>query len=349
MANYNVGNIEIGIISNSSEGLKGIDRTIEKLKRFKEIDKNLQNVFLRVNQLANGFKKLEKLKIDNLNGQIDNVVEATKKLSNGLSDIQNASSILQAGTALNKVTNAFRQLNNMQNFDFKKIYQSFSQLSRIIAPFLQQLKESEGALYSFSIILHDLKTKTIEKAQKEVKKLNTELDNSSNKGKKTKTTLEKAFSLGKLYVFFNYTRKISRALASTVTMAMNFNETLNKFQVAMGNNYDRALTFVNNLTYAFNLSTESIMNYQSTFKNMLSSLGKLSEDTSYQLSETLTRMALDYASLFNVQVDTAMNQFQQVLAGQINKPCLAHKGLCEELTTLKMGTLNDNNIQYCWA
>ena len=317
MANYNVGNIEIGIVSNSSEGLKGIDKTIEKLKRFKEIDKNLQNVFLRVNQLANGFKKLEKLKIDNLNVQIDRVVEATKRLANGLGDVQTNSSMLQAGTALNKVTNAFRQLNNMQNFDFKKLYQSFNQLNRIIAPFLQQLKESEGALYSFSIILHDLKTKTIEKAQKEVKKLNQELDNSSNKGKTTKTTLDKAFSLGKLYVFFNYTRKITRALASTVTMAMDFNETLNKFQVAMGNNYDRALTFVNQLTYAFNLSTESIMNYQATFKNMLSSLGTLSEDASYELSETLTRMSLDYASLFNVQVGTAMNQFQQVLAGQI--------------------------------
>ena len=331
MANYNVGNIEIGVVTNSSEGLKGIDKTIEKLKRFKEIDKNLQNVFLRVNQLANGFKKLEKLKIDRLNTQIDSVVGATTRLAKGLDKIKVSGSILQTGTALNKVTNAFRQLNNMQNFDFRKLYQSFSQLNRIISPFLDKLKESEGALQSFSIILQKIRLPK------------------RDSGGGRKSPFDKMFSLGKLYVFFNYTRKINRALASTVTMAMDFNETLNKFQVAMGNNYDRALTFVNQLTYAFNLSTESIMNYQATFKNMLSSLGTLSEDASYELSETLTRMSLDYASLFNVQVGTAMNQFQQVLAGQINKPCLAHKGLCEELTTLKMGTLNDNNIQYCWV
>ena len=315
MANYNVGNIEIGIVSNSSEGLKGIDKTIEKLKKFKEIDKNLQQVFLRVNQLANAFVKIKDIKLGDFRGQLQGITEATKNMVNGLNSLKVDSTFLDMTTSLNKVTNAFRQLNNMKDFDFKKMYESFSQLNRIIAPFLKQIKESEGALYSFSIILHDLKTKTIQNATKEFKTLNKTLDDTDKKTQKT--SFDKMFSLGKLYVFFNYTRKLTRALASTVTMAMDFNETVNKFQVAMGDNYSQALTFVNKLTYAFNLSTESIMNYQATFKNMLSSLGTLSEDASYELSETLTRMSLDYASLFNVQVGTAMSQFQQVLAGQI--------------------------------
>ena len=50
MAQYNVGNIEIGVISNSKQALSGIDKTLAKLQEFKVIDKNLQNIFLRINQ-----------------------------------------------------------------------------------------------------------------------------------------------------------------------------------------------------------------------------------------------------------------------------------------------------------
>ena len=87
MANYNVGNIEIGIVSNSSEGLKGIDKTIEKLKKFKEIDKNLQQVFLRVNQLANAFVKIKDIKLGDFRGQLQGITEATKNMVNGLNSL----------------------------------------------------------------------------------------------------------------------------------------------------------------------------------------------------------------------------------------------------------------------
>jgi phage-related protein len=54
-----------------------------------------------------------------------------------------------------------------------------------------------------------------------------------------------------------------------------------------------------------------------TFKNMLDALGDLETGVSYELSESLTQMAIDYASLFNVSIDRAMQQFQSVLSGQI--------------------------------
>lgn len=156
----------------------------------------------------------------------------------------------------------------------------------------------------------DNANKTLDKAGKNIEKI------SKSSGKASKH-IGKMFSLGKLYFWLNYTKKIADNITNMVTSAINFDETLNKYQVAMGTNYEQGLKFVNDFTKAFNLSTESIMNYQATFKNMLDALGDLSTNTTYQLSETLTRMAVDYSSLFNVQIEKSMEQFQAVLAGNI--------------------------------
>ena len=152
--------------------------------------------------------------------------------------------------------------------------------------------------------------KTLDKTSENVEKISKSSSNASKH-------LGKMFSLGKLYFWLNYTKRIADNITNMVTSAINFDETLNKYQVAMGTNYEQGLKFVNDFTKAFNLSTESIMNYQATFKNMLDALGDLSTDTTYQLSETLTRMAVDYSSLFNVQIEKSMEQFQAVLAGNI--------------------------------
>lgn len=159
--------------------------------------------------------------------------------------------------------------------------------------------------------------KAVPKANKELTKTNDKVKNLKKNADKTSSSFKNMFSLGRIYFWLNYTKRIGTGLANIANNAIAYNETLNKFQVSMGNNYDQALKFVNSITKAFNLSSESIMNYQSTFKNMLDALGDLSADTTYQLSETLTRMAIDYASLFNVSIDRAMSQFQSVLSGQI--------------------------------
>lgn len=293
MANYNVGNIEIGILSKNNNSLDEIDQTIAKLQKFKAIDKDLQNVFSSINKLSNGFKKLANFKVN----------------------------------------------------DFDSIETNFSKINSAVDPFLKNIKQSETSLVALAKVLGNLKVTNITRASSELKKLGNKAEEAHDKIKKI--DLSTIFNRGKMIYFFNISKRYFLAIRNMLLSAVNFNETLNKFQVSMGSYYDKSLKFVNDITKAFNISTESIMDYMSTFKNMLSALGNLSEDTSYQLSETLTRMALDYASLFNVEVTKAMNQFQAVLSGQINKPCLARKGLREKLTTLING--KSKRQLYSWA
>ena len=62
---------------------------------------------------------------------------------------------------------------------------------------------------------------------------------------------------------------------------------------------------------------DEMMNYQATFKNILSGMGTMSTEMTEQISESLVKMGLDYSSLFNVKQGTAMSKFQSALTGSI--------------------------------
>ena len=133
----------------------------------------------------------------------------------------------------------------------------------------------------------------------------------------TKKALSIGSLLGKLYFIRNYTKQIGRGIANLVQNAIDYTETLNLWQVAMRNNRQEAEKFIDTMNKAYGISEQTLMNYQATFKNMLSALGGISDTTSYALSEYLTQMALDYASLYNTSIERAMTIFQSVLSGQV--------------------------------
>jgi hypothetical protein len=130
-------------------------------------------------------------------------------------------------------------------------------------------------------------------------------------------TFSFAKALGKIYFIRNYTKQLGQSIANIVQMGVDYAETLNLWQVAMRGNIATAEEFISKMNKAYGIAEETLMRYQATFRNMLSTLGGISPDTSYALSEYLTQMALDYASLYNTSIEKAMTVFQSVLSGQV--------------------------------
>lgn len=316
MANYNVGNIEVGVISSTSEVASDIDKLIKTINKIERLDKAIQDSFVSINKLSNGLFKLQRINLDNLTGKFDKISSATQILNEKLSSIKNPN-FEDTANALNKLGNAFRQFDKMKNFDFRNMYNSFNSINRIITPFLQKLKDSEASLVAMDNVLKSLKTKTITKANEELDKVNNQTKKIKNNSDKAKKNFNQMFSIGKIYFFMNYFKRVGVAFANILNASIDFEETLNKFQVSFGEFSNQAESFATRLAYAFNLSRESLFNYMSTFNSMLKSSSEITTTQAYNISKTLTQLALDYSSLFNVTVETAMTSFQSVLSGQI--------------------------------
>mgnify|MGYP001164620654 CR=1 FL=1 len=162
------------------------------------------------------------------------------------------------------------------------------------------------------------------------------LNNIEKTVKKTAESTKSAtrfFGLGSLSMMLNYGRRIASTFTRIASLGINFIETANLFQVSMGEMYYQALRFNNELARAFGLSQAQLMRFQATFNNMLTALPGLSREIAYQLSEVLTKSAIDYAALFNVSIERAMLAYQAVLSGQV-RPIRSVSGFdVTEITT----------------
>jgi hypothetical protein len=146
------------------------------------------------------------------------------------------------------------------------------------------------------------------------KKINKLLDAPKSSKKSGINTL---LNIGKWGAILYTARRLGRVVGDIAQKGADYTETLNLWQVAMGDNLGIATEFVNKMNEAYGVSEKTLMNAQAIFKNMLGSLGEISDEMAYSLSEGVTQMALDYASLYNQTFEQAFTKFQAALAGQV--------------------------------
>ena len=117
-----------------------------------------------------------------------------------------------------------------------------------------------GNIKGINVTARELKATT-----KNTTELNASLSN-------TKKLLSVGFNLGKLYLLWNITKRIRDTIAGWVQSSIDFIETTNKFEVAMRDSSGTAYRFVDKITEAFGLARTQIMDFQATYKNIMSSL-----------------------------------------------------------------------------
>lgn len=154
------------------------------------------------------------------------------------------------------------------------------------------------------------------------------------KSAKTPKSNGGGFGFAKLGISLHLMRRMGRFMSNLVQAGSDYNETLNLWQVAMRNNLNVADQFVNKMQKAYGISTKTLMEAQAVFKNMIGSLGQISDATAYALSEALVQMSADYASLYNRTLESAFQNMQSMLAGQVRP--IRSAGLDMTETTLFM-------------
>lgn len=215
-------------------------------------------------------------------------------------DIKIKAKLEEAVSEFNRLTNSAKNFNNV--------------ITTTIAKF-DNNKQPTGFIQTIKS-LKDGTTMTL-KYNKEQEILSSRIKTTEKAGKTLGNTLKEAFSVNRLYLYWNLTKRLRTTLANNITAAIDYIETENKFIAAMGSSVPEATRFVNRLTEAIGISRAELMEYMSTYKNILSGLGNFTDKEAERVSQSLTRMALDYSSIFNVKRSDAMNKFQSALTGSI--------------------------------
>jgi hypothetical protein len=292
---YSAGNLELSILGFSEKAVASIDVTAKALRRLaSSVDKINNTQFVFAGQ------KLEVL--------FSKIAKATNSINT-----TNITNLASAAKSLSSIS----RLSNLEKMDFDKVGKGFNTLAVAIQPFLDKVKQAEASLTSLDNILKRSSGKKIQGLLG---------GNEKSKGG--------LFGFAKLGVNLYMMRRMGRFMANLVQAGSDYTETLNLWQVAMRNNLDVADQFINKMNKAYGISSKNLMNAQATFKNMIGSLGQISDQTAYTLSEALVQMTADYASLYNRTLQSAVENMQSMLAGQV-RPIRA-AGLDITETTLYM-------------
>lgn len=220
-------------------------------------------------------------------------------LKSNLGDISGIENIENVAKAFKSISN----LSKLADLDYDKISEGFTKLASGVKVFIEEVNKGEASLNSLASALT-----TITKGK------------TSRKSEKSVGLIDLAELQGILYGVkrvFGTIRSMVNGVKSLANYGADYVETLHFWEVAMGDNIDKAEEFINKMNKAYSISEKTLLNAQAIFKNMFSSLGGVSDEISYRLSETITQMAVDFSSLYNTSFDEAFTKFQAILSGQV--------------------------------
>lgn len=147
---------------------------------------------------------------------------------------------------------------------------------------------------------------------------------------KTGKSMKKAFTKAKLIAVFTM---LTRTVLKSIKASSDYIENLNLFEVAMGRNIKMAHQFTSAISENFGMDKSEVIRYMGAFSNLAESMGNTAKNA-YAVSESLTTIGYDLASLWNISTASAMEKLQAGLVGQ-TKP-LRSIGIDTTYATLQM-------------
>ena len=186
-------------------------------------------------------------------------------------------------------------------------------------------------------------TGSVNKLNDSLEKLNRTSNNfskTSNKAGDSASLFTSGFSkmsvaTGKLWLAFKMGQRV---IAPLFEESNSYVEALNLFEVAMGNTAQSALSYAETVQNAMGIDVKEWMDFQGTFNMMLKGFGTNSEAAQI-MSQNLTQLAYDYASLKNVHPEVAFAKINSAMAGQI-------KGLKEYGNDVSVAAVKQTALKY---
>lgn len=250
--------------------------------------------------------------IPTLNKFSENMRVAT---SGGIGDL---SGIKDLVSILTRLPNAMER---MGSIDPSSVSQVFTTLNMEVIPFITTLKDASAEVTAFASILTSLQRVSVANSFNRLRQGALRYEQQQEKANlklKTFKGLLLGLNFGKIYALANSLKFVARQANSMIMYAASYTENLNLAQNVFRDYYADALKFQGQLHNSLMTNENEMIKYQATYMSMLQAVSG-NDEVSYGVSEQLTKMSLDIASLFNQTEEQAASDLKSALAG-MTKP-----------------------------
>ena len=266
---------------------------------------------------------------------IDHLVSVLEKLESTVSSL---------GVTMNNISNSFSKFNAQTNQTANNSTQTknaFEKLTETIKKEEKQLSKLKTEYASY-VLKNQESSHSAEVLASRINNLSTDLNNNKARLEKAKNAADKLAvsnnNLGKSAnntskSFGSFAQKLAQKISTTRTLVSVFQnmantmadwfnesneyiETLNLFNVTMGEGAEEARNFAENVSALMGIDPKEWMQYQGTFKNLTAGFG-VASDKANVMSQNLTQLSYDMASFFNTDVETAFDKLSSAMSGQV--------------------------------
>ena len=157
-------------------------------------------------------------------------------------------------------------------------------------------------------------TNAINKTTTATNKYNTTAKKTSNTTKTFSDNL--AGQISKWRTLLGAFKSAADVMAGWFTESNDYIETLNLFNVTMGEGAEAAKKYGETVSELMGIDISEWMNYQGTFKQLTSGFG-VADKAANTMSQNLTQLSYDLASFFNTDVETAFDKLSSAMSGQV--------------------------------
>lgn len=235
--------------------------------------------------------------------------------------IENATQ--KAGSTTQKAKNSFDALTNT----IKTQENELKLLKSEYASYVLNGQQSTDAARDFATEIKNLSDRIeqnkqkLNNAQNETNKLAAGYDNLSNSAQKsgfsfTSLTNKLVGVISKSRTLYGAFKSLANTMGSWFNESNDYIETLNLFEVAMGDNVQAAKEYAETVQGAMGIDSKEWMNYQAIFQNLATGFGVASDSASV-MSQNLTQLSYDLSSIYNTDVETAFDKLSSAMSGQV--------------------------------
>ena len=140
------------------------------------------------------------------------------------------------------------------------------------------------------------------------------LNSLGDSSKKTSGSFTDFYHKGKLVV--NILLKVGQTIWKTIKTSSDYTETLNLFNVAMGEYASSAKGYADTVSEIMGINPEEWMKNQGVFMTMATGFG-IAGDRAAKMSEQLTQLTYDISSFYNITSQEAFLKLKSGLAGEL--------------------------------
>lgn len=294
----NIDSLQIEIEATSSEAAKRVQDLADALTNLKAAAKGgagLTTVSKQLQALASATASLDSTGLAKLR-------EITPAL-NSLASIQKSSGLTSTINALKKLPEISSSLERM---NIPRFASQMTQLANAMRPLANEMQRVANGFSAFPIRIQ------------RIIQNNAGLAASNNRAARSFGVLGTGISsaVAKFSIYYLAFKRLAGVISGWIKSANDYIETVNLFQVSMGEFYDEAFAYAELLNDRLGIDPSEWMRAQGVFMSMANGFG-LARQQAYDLSEGLTELAYDLSSLYNEDTEQSVLRLQSALAGEI--------------------------------